>query len=282
MPWAGLRFGERLVMQLTIDDARLDVLDEGRGTPIVLLHGFPLAKESWDAQAAALAANARTIRIDLRGLGNSSVTPGPYLMEALASDVAGVLDALGIERAIVVGHSLGGYVAFAFFRLFAERCLGLGIVCSRATPDDAAQAAAREALATRAEIEGMAPIVEAFVGRYFAPSIPNERPDLVTRAREMSARTDPRGAAAMLRGMAERVSSEDLFEEIAVPVRVIAGECDAFVDVALMHEIANGIRGAKLDVLACGHFPLWEMPEATTAALEGLLDDVASHANVRA
>ncbi|GAC1303641.1 MAG: alpha/beta fold hydrolase [Vulcanimicrobiaceae bacterium] len=266
-------------MQLTIGDARLDVLDEGRGTAIVLLHGFPLAKESWDAQAAALVASARVIRIDLRGLGASSVTPGPYLMEALASDVAGVLDALGIERAVVVGHSLGGYVAFAFFRLFSERCSGLGIVCSRATPDDAAQAAAREALAVRAERDGMTPVVEAFVGRYFAPSVATERRDLVARASEMCARTDPRGAAAMLRGMAERVSSDDLLAEIAVPVRVVAGEHDAFVDVARMRELADGIRGAKLDVLPCGHVPLWELPVETTAALEALLRDVASSAD---
>lgn len=263
-------------MQLTIDGAYFDVLDEGRGTAVVLLHGFPLAKESWRMQAAALAPHARTIRIDLRGLGRSEVTMGPYLMETLASDVAGVLDTLGIERAVVVGHSLGGYVAFAFHRLFAERCLGLGIVCSRATPDTPEQAATRDALAVRAEREGMAPVVDAFVDRYFAPAIYGERPDLVAAAREMALRTQPSGAAAMLRGMAERVGSEDLFAEIAVPVRVVAGASDAFVDVATMRAIAEGIRGAKLDILDCGHLPLWELPDATTASLEGLLADVAA------
>lgn len=269
-------------MQLTIDGTHLDVLDEGTGDAIVLLHGFPLAKESWDAQAAELALRARVVRVDLRGLGASEVTPGPYLMESLASDVAGVLDALAIERAVIAGHSLGGYVAFAFYRLFAERCLGLGIVCSRATPDDAAQAAARRALADRAEAEGMVPIADSFVARYFAPPVYDAHPELVARARDLCSRTDPRGAAAMLRGMAERVSAEDLFEEIAVPVRVIAGETDAFVDVATMRSIAVGIGRAKLDILRCGHMPLWELPEATTASLEGLLHDVASHADARA
>lgn len=260
-------------MQVTIDDARFDVLDEGRGPAVVLLHGFPVSKESWDAQAAALAAHARVVRMDLRGLGRSSATPGPYLMESLASDVAGVLEALGIERATIVGHSLGGYVAFAFYRLFAERCAGLGIVCSRATADDAAVAAARETLATRTESEGLRPIVEAFVPRYFAPSV--AQPDLVARARAAIAPTDPKGAAAMLRGMAARVSSEDLFAEIDVPVRVVAGAHDAFVSVELMRAIADGVRGAKLDVLDCGHFPLWELPDATTASVAGLVRDVA-------
>ena len=281
MPWLSLRFVETTVMQLSIDDARFDVTDAGSGSAIVLLHGFPLAKEAWDAQADSLAKYARVVRFDLRGLGKSSVPMGPYLMESLASDVVGVLDALGIERATIVGHSLGGYVAFAFYRLFRERCAGLGIVCSRANADDAATAAAREALATRAEAEGIAPIAAAFVPRYFAPSIATTHPELLTRAHALIAPTDPRGAAAMLRGMAARVASDDLFDEIDIPVRVIAGVHDAFVSVDLMREISDGIGGAKLDVMDCGHFPLWEKSDETTASLAGLLHDVAA-ANERA
>jgi 3-oxoadipate enol-lactonase len=276
MPWARLRGGEEATMHYTFDGSIFDVLDEGDGDPIVLLHGFPLAKESWDAQAAALARRARVVRVDLRGLGRSSVSPGPYLMETLAGDVVDLLDALAIERATIVGHSLGGYVAFAFFRMFRERCAGLGIVCSRANEDTPEQAQARYDLAARAEAEGMTPVADAFVPRYFAPETSALRPELAARARATIARTDPRGAAAMLRGMAARVSSEDLFEEIDVPVRVVAGASDAFVTVEKMREIASGIRGATLDVLDCGHMPLWELPEATTASLEGLLRDVAA------
>jgi pimeloyl-ACP methyl ester carboxylesterase len=271
MPWSRLRGGESANMHLDIDGARFDVLDEGTGPAIVLLHGFPLAKETWNAQAAQLRSNARVVRFDLRGLGATSVTPGPYLMESLASDVAAVLDALGIERAIVAGHSLGGYVAFAFYRLFAERCLGLGIVCSRATADAPDVAAARYTLADRAEGEGIAPVLEAFVPRYFAPGIYATRPDLVARAQAIAERTDPRGAAAMLRGMAERVSSEDLFAEIDVPVRVVAGTEDAFVAPPLLQAIAGGIRGAELDALACGHLPQFEAPDELGASLARLV-----------
>ncbi|HTV72341.1 MAG TPA: alpha/beta fold hydrolase, partial [Candidatus Acidoferrales bacterium] len=79
-------------MRLQIDDATLDVLDEGAGDPAVLmLHPFPLSKEVWDEPAAVLAACSRVIRLDLRGCGASSAPPGPYLREALAGDVAGVL-----------------------------------------------------------------------------------------------------------------------------------------------------------------------------------------------
>src|ERR1700681_2240551 len=108
-------------MQVNIDGTQFDVLDQGGGPALVLLHGFPLAKETWDAQAASLAARARIVRFDLRGLGATTATPGPYLMKQLAGDVAEILAALDIERATLIGHSLGGYVALAFFRMFAER-----------------------------------------------------------------------------------------------------------------------------------------------------------------
>lgn len=258
-------------MQLTLDGARFDVRDEGTGSAVVLLHGFPLAKETWDVQAAHLRGSARVVRMDLRGLGASEVTPGPYLMETLASDVAGVLDLLGIERAAVVGHSLGGYVAFAFYRLFAERCLGLGIVGSRPTDDAPEVAAARLELATRAEAEGMAPIAEAFVPRYFAPAFYARSPAAVGLARATIERTDARGAAAMLRGMAARVSSEDLLAEIDVPVRIVAGAEDAFVAPAILAAMAARIPRAELDVLPCGHFPQMEAPDALSASLDRLL-----------
>jgi pimeloyl-ACP methyl ester carboxylesterase len=262
-------------MQLEFDGLRIDTVVEGEGPPIVLLHGFPLAKETWDATAAVLAQHARVVRFDLRGLGKSSVTPGPYLMENLASDCSDVLDALGIERATIVGHSLGGYVAFAFYRLFTERCAGLGLVTTRAIADDDVTANARYALADRAEREGIEPVVDAYLPRYFAPQFAQRDPDAVARIGQMIRATDPRGAAAMLRGMAARVANDDLFAEIDVPVRVVAGTQDALAPVALAESIAAGIPGAVLDRFDCGHMPLIEEPAALAASLGALLDRVA-------
>jgi pimeloyl-ACP methyl ester carboxylesterase len=258
-------------MQLTLDGARFDVLDEGTGPAVVLLHGFPLAKETWDAQAQALRPHARVVRYDHRGLGSTGVTPGPYLMEALAGDLAGVLDALEIERAIVVGHSLGGYVAFAFYRMFAERCAGLGLVCTRAAADEPGVAAAREELAQRTEREGIAPVRAAFLPRLFAPHFYVDAPDAVARVGAIIDRTDPRGAAAMLRGMAARVDSGDLLDEISVPVSVIAGNEDAVVPVAEARALAAVPARAEFELLSGGHFPLVENPGALATALLRLI-----------
>jgi 3-oxoadipate enol-lactonase len=242
------------MMRIGFDDVEFDVIDEGAGPPIVLLAEFGLAKESWDAQAAGLAGTARVVRFDLRGMGRSSAPPGPYLMEQLASDVAGICDALGVERAVLAGHGLGGFVTLAFFRMFAERCAGLALIATRGGADEAPAADARLRLADRVELEGTAPLAAA-------------EPD--ERARECLLQTNRLGAAAMLRGIAMRATSEDLYDEIDLPVRVVAGVDDP--DAAASRDIANGISSARLDLLDCGRLPIWTAPDAVTASLEELL-----------
>ncbi len=263
-------------MRIALESATFDVLDEGRGPALILLHAFPLAKEVWDAQAAALAARARVVRPDLRGLGRSGVTAGPVLVESLAGDVASLLDALGIERAVIVGHSLGAYVAFAFWRLFAERVAGLGFVCGRPDADDAAMRQRRFELADATERDGMAALTEFYLPRLFAPETYERRPELVAAARAICARTDAHGAAAVLRGMALRVSSEDLLAEIDVPVRVIAGRRDALIPIALQHAMAAAIAHAAVDDVDSGHMAPLEQPDAVSSALVRLLDASAN------
>jgi len=258
-------------VRIIADGARFDVVEAGQGPALVLLHGFPLAKESWDEPAGLLAQSARVVRFDLRGLGSTTVTPGPYLMETLAGDVVEVLDALGIERAVVAGHSLGGYVALAFYRMFAERCAGLGIVASRFSADSPEQAAWRLDLAERAEREGMAPVAEAFVPKYFAPDVYRDQPAMVDKAAQLVARTDPRGAAAMLRGMAARVDSHDLTAEMDLPVALIAGRSDAFIPVAELQATSSQLPDATFEVLECGHTPLSEAPAALAHSLARLV-----------
>jgi len=126
-------------------------------------------------------------------------------------------------------------------------------------------------LAERIEADGIGAAIDGFVDRSFAPDAYRERPELAARLRAVIERTDPRGAAAMLRGIATRVASDDLFAEIDVPVRIVAGTQDAIVPFAFAEAMARGIAGAELDTLACGHVPLYEEAEAVTASLERLL-----------
>src|SRR5579875_2470927 len=120
---------------IVVDGDALAYAEDGAGSAVVLIHGFLLDHSIWDGITPRLARRAHVLRPDVRGLGRSSVTPGPYLVETLAADVAALLDAKNIETATIVGHSLGGYIALAFFRMYRERVAALGMVGSRISPD---------------------------------------------------------------------------------------------------------------------------------------------------
>ncbi len=256
-------------MRVTVDEATIDVATDGKGDAIVLIHGFPLTREIWDLQAAQLARVKFVIRPDLRGMGSSSVPDGPYLMETLAGDVAAVLDAIGIERAAIVGHSLGGYVAMAFCRMYTERVTKLALVCSRLAADSGEVALAREQLADRAEREGVIdPIVDAYLPKLFAQFSLENRVSAVDRAREIARRNDPKGAASMLRGMAQRADSYDIAEELDMPVLIVSGGADQVVGPAEAEEMRRAFPRATRRVFErTGHMPMLEEPEALARLL---------------
>lgn len=264
-------------MQVFADDgARVDVrIDGANGDPIVLLAGFPLARDIWDTCVELLARGHRVVRPDLRGVGASSIPDGPYLMELLAADVAAILDALGIERATIVGHSVGGYVALAFARMFTERIARFGLVCSRLNADTPEQAAARQELADRVELERtIEPVIEAYLPRLFAPRTLRERPALFESARAIARRNDPRGAAALLRGMALRNASDDIAPDLKMPMVMVAGAADAVIPVDEAHAIATAFPRGRLALCErSGHLPMLEEPGALTEALERLLSE---------
>jgi 3-oxoadipate enol-lactonase len=259
-------------MQVFGDDGtRIDVRVDGfDGDALVMIHGFPLTRDIWDAQAQVLARTHRVVRPDLRGMGASSVPDGPYLMETLASDIAAALDALAIERAALVGHSLGGYVALAFARMYTERVARLALVCSRIAADTREIAENRRKTADSIEREGAIP--PELTTRLLAPETLLQRPEIAQRASEISRRTDPRGAAAMLRGMALRVASDDIAPDLEVPVLVVAGARDAVIPIEEARAVAQAFPKGRLVICErSGHLPMLEEPDRVTEALAELL-----------
>jgi 3-oxoadipate enol-lactonase len=261
-----------ITKRVRVDDIELAYADEGRGEALVLIHGHPLSKATWDEQAEILRGEFRVIRPDLRGLGESSVPPGPYPMERLADDLAAVLDAAGVGRATVVGHSLGGYVAMAFYRRYAERVRAIGLISSRVQSDTPEVARMRFEFADRMQSEGMEPFADFALPLFFAEQIYEARPDIVRRVRAIVASCDPRGAAEMYRGMATRPSSEDLLAKLNRPLLVVTGSADALIPPALQKYAADAVGHARYVELAnCGHFPLSERPVETARALRDLV-----------
>ncbi|HEY6220347.1 MAG TPA: alpha/beta hydrolase, partial [Gemmatimonadaceae bacterium] len=123
-------------------DETLAYVEVGQGLPVVLLHAFPLNRTMWEPQIAALFAECRCIVPDLRGFGDSP-TSGPYSMDQYADDIAALLDSLQIERAVVCGLSMCGYIALAMVRRHRRLIRALVLADTRATADTPEGAAKR-------------------------------------------------------------------------------------------------------------------------------------------
>jgi len=261
-------------MTITIDGCPLAVHDEGSGPAIVFLHGFPLDHRMWEAQLPALP-GWRKIVPDLRGFGASGVTPGTVTMDRFADDVAGILDALAIPKAVICGLSMGGYIALAFWRRHAARVSGLVLCDTRAVPDTEEAAAGRRKSATQVLAEGSKVAAEAVVPKLFAKGTQEARPELLVEYRALMSGMPPAGVAAAQLGMAERPDSRPTLPTITVPTQVIVGIEDVISTPAEMQSIAAGIPGAEYSIIAgAGHMSPVENPSEFNFELLGFLERV--------
>jgi len=252
---------------------RLAYVDEGSGPPVVLVHGFPLDHAMWDAQVDVLKGQCRVIVPDLRGFGQSDVTEGTVTMEQFADDVAGLLDALGVREPVVLaGLSMGGYVAFQFFRRHRGRLRALVLCDTRAGADTPQAAAARRETAEKVLREGPGSLVENMPAKLFAAATLKDRPGVAESLRRVIASTDPRGIAAASLGMAQRPDVTAMLPEVDCPTLVVVGREDAISPPEEMRQLAAAIPGARLvEVPEAGHMSPMENPAAVNAALREFL-----------
>ncbi len=260
---------------------RYDDLGPSDGLPVVLVHGHPFNRSLWAPQAKALiAAGYRVITPDLRGYGDSGVTPGKVLLCDFADDIAALLDHLGVERAVVGGVSMGGQIAMEFQLRHLRRVRALVLSDTSAPAETAAGKEFRNRLADRLLAEGMDGYAAEVIDKMLAPYNVIALPDVAARVMNMMRGTDPRGAAAALRGRAERPDYRDTLAAVAEPVLIIVGADDAYTPVADAEVIHRLVPHAVLTVIAeAGHLPGAEQPERFNAALlDFLATRVAAHA----
>src|SRR3712207_6191750 len=149
----------------------------GDGLPVVLLHGFPFNRTLWREQVEALRVRCRVVTVDLRGHGETTATDdAPATMEAMAEDVAALLDELQLARVVLGGLSMGGYVALAFYRLFPARVRALILADTPPQADTADARRVREETARRALSEGMRTVADAMLPKLLSAATREHRP----------------------------------------------------------------------------------------------------------
>lgn len=254
----------------TKDGARIAYDISGSGPTIVFSHCLGGSRAVWTPVIERLNDRFRCIAYDLRGQGDSEATPAPYSMALLANDALELLDALELESCIFAGVSMGGMVAQHLALLAPQRLSAIVLADSAAGFDAAGRAAWADRIA-QLQREGIAPLVDTMMGRWFTEEFRRQNPALVTKVAAILARTDLNGYLANCAAIRDHDLAERL-PEIALPTLVLCGENDPSTPLSLSQALAAGIPGAQMAVLpGLNHLPCFEAPELVSGVIENFL-----------
>ena len=251
----------------------LEYVESGAGTPVVLLHAFPLSAQMWTRAHRDLAdgpdgrASMRLVTPDLRGQGRSPLGFAPLgadvpSVDLMADDVAALLDRLGLGTVVLGGLSMGGYVVMSFLRRYADRVRAVVLADTKAAADTQEAAANRRRIADVLEAERTPRVlVEKVLPKLCGPTTLDRRPEVYDEVRLLVEAVPPEGAAWAQRAMAARPDSYDVLRGVAVPTLVLVGAEEGLTPPAEAEAMAGAIPRAELVVVdGCGHLSALEVP----------------------
>ncbi|GJL52904.1 MAG: alpha/beta hydrolase [Nitrospirales bacterium] len=259
-------------MKAHVNRIHLAYTDSGKGQPLVFLHAFPLSQLMWEPQVETLSKQYRVITIDLRGHGESDTFLWNFTLEDYAKDVYELLRHLNVQQATFIGLSMGGYVLFAYYRLFPNMVKTLVLADTRAQADNEEGKAGRLAMAQTAYKEGSATIADMMIPKLLSAKTVEHREDLVKQVRSMILNNHSPGIVVDLMAMAARPDSTSLLSKITCPTLIIVGENDVATPPSESHYMAERISQATLVAIPdAGHLSNLEQPDAFNQALESFL-----------
>lgn len=231
--------------------------EQGKGTPLLLIHGFPFSGAMWNRQLEALSSGARVLVPDLPGFGDSPAIHAAYTVEQYAEDCVAMLDALDILEPVALGGlSMGGYIALAFARLFPERLRGLLLFSTRAGADSAEAKANRDKTIAQVKENGAAVVTEGMYPKLLAPATYTEQPAVAAELQDIMRAASPEGVIGALSAMRDRPDSTGLLSGIGVPTLIVHGQEDSVIPPSEAEAMAKAIPDSELHLLAkAGHLP---------------------------
>ena len=246
----------------------LPYTDRGRGDPVVFLHGFPLDRRIWDAQAATLSDHHSVLAPDLRGFGQSRRSD-PFTIESLADDTRLFLQQLAATPCVLAGLSMGGYVALAYASKYPEDLRGLILVDTKAEADTPQAKEGRAKMMELARTSGAKAVAEEMLPKMLSAGTQQDRPDVVKTLRAMMSDSSPQAIEYALAAMRDRPDRTAELPAIKVPTLIIVGETDAITPPAMAEKMHKAIPGSRLEVIrGAGHMAPLEQPDQVNRAIE--------------
>jgi pimeloyl-ACP methyl ester carboxylesterase len=253
-----------------VNGIRLSYGDTGEAANVsvlLLVHGHPFNRAMWLPQVDAFsAAGWRVLTPDLRGYGDSEVKSDKVTLDAFAQDLASLLDYVGVECVVIGGLSMGGQIVMEFCRRYPNRVKGIILAATFPRSETEEGKHERTRTADRLLREGMKDYATELLPKMLGHRALTQDKKIVDHVLDMMRQTDPRGAAAALRGRAERPSYEETLARLRVPALIVVGEQDAYTtrrDAEGMNELIKGSRLVWMKDV--GHMPNLENSEEFNA-----------------
>ena len=251
----------------------MDYLDIGRGSTLVLLHGFPVDRRMWQAQYDALSDQYRVIAPDFKGFGKSKSTE-PFTIESMADEVHQLIATTG--PAVVAGLSMGGYVALAYARKYGPSLRGLMLVDTKADSDSEEAKAGRAKMIELVQTKGAVAIGDAMQPKLLGVDTVKNRPAIVKRLREMTDHCSPLTIEHALVALRDRPDQTSFLPTISTPTLIIVGDADSITPPAVAEGMNRLIKGSQLAIIrGTGHMAPMEQPEQVTAVMRRFLQGLA-------
>jgi 3-oxoadipate enol-lactonase len=264
-------------IEITVNDLTVSYNDEGEnGAPVIIfIHGFPFNKSMWDKQLKALKENYRVIAYDVRGHGNSDAGTGDFSIDLFANDLINFMDALNIDKAMLCGLSMGGYIALNAVENFPDRFDALILsdtTCIADTPE-----AKEKRLKTIESIkkDGVEKFADASLENFFASESLTTKEAVVAAVREMIVSTPKKTLHKTLRAFYERKETCSKLSDIDVPVLIMVGNEDKITPPEASQLMHEKILDSVLYIVDhAGHLSNLENPTDFNIQLEKLVSTV--------
>ncbi len=243
---------------------------EGAGPALFMVHGIGSRRGAWAALIERLRQDFTCISYDLRGHGASPIPPTPYTLDDLVADLEALRRKLGIEKAHVIGHSLGGMIAPAYARAYPQHVLSLGLLSTAAgrTPEDRAKV---KAVIAAMEEKGIAPVLDTLVERWYTDAFIAARPDAI-EARKKQVTDTPAGVFLSVFEIYAGTEMAPWLDQVEAPSLVLTGELDGGCNPRLNRFIADTLPNSELVILeGLKHSILIEAPDRVAAPVRNFL-----------
>jgi pimeloyl-ACP methyl ester carboxylesterase len=264
-----------MISTVSYHGANLRYSELGKGNPVVLIHGYLESLEIWNGFAEKLAKKYRVISVDLPGHGQSGIYSSINTMAVMADAVKSIMDHLSIGRAVIIGHSMGGYVTLALADIFPEMIVGFCLFHSHALPDSEDKKLNRDRETLLVKEGKKSQFINLNIQNAFAPDHHESFSKQIDRAREIAEGTSDEGIIRALEGMKARPDRRDVLKNSVEPVMIIAGGKDFYIPSNVYEEHFTLARKTSVLVLEnSGHMGFIEEQEKSLEGVLKFLDEL--------